>query len=58
MLVFKKKKNTASVFTALEPICDLSNPKNEKLLTRSTSLFSTRPEYLKWFKKYKVNGIK
>jgi hypothetical protein len=55
MLVFKKKRNTTSVFTALEPFCDLRDPKNEKLLTQRPSIFSNRPEYLRWFKKYKVN---
>lgn len=55
MLVFKKKKNTTSVFTALEPFCDLRDPKNEKLLTHKPSLFSNRPDYLRWFKKYKVS---
>jgi hypothetical protein len=54
MLVFKKKKNSASVFTALEPFCDLRDPKNEKLLTHRPSIFSNRPDYLRWFKKYKV----
>ncbi|KAL0135608.1 CNH domain-containing protein [Mucor lusitanicus] len=53
MLVFKKKKNTTSVFTALEPFCDLRDPKNEKLLTHRPSIFSNRPDYLRWFKKYK-----
>jgi hypothetical protein len=54
MLVYKKKKKTSSVFTALEPFCDLRDPRNEKLLTPRTSLFSNKPEYLRWFKKYKV----
>ncbi|KAI7901525.1 CNH domain-containing protein [Cokeromyces recurvatus] len=53
LLVFKKKKNTTSVFTALEPFCDLRDPKNEKLLTHRPSIFSNRAEYLRWFKKYK-----
>ncbi|KAI8098132.1 CNH domain-containing protein [Gilbertella persicaria] len=53
MLVFKKKKNTTSVFTALEPFCDLRDPKNEKHLTHRPSIFSNRPDYLRWFKKYK-----
>ncbi|KAI9275327.1 CNH domain-containing protein [Sporodiniella umbellata] len=53
MLVYKKKKKTSSVFTALEPFCDLRDSKNEKLLTPRTSLFSNKPEYLRWFKKYK-----
>ncbi|CEI88286.1 hypothetical protein RMCBS344292_02677 [Rhizopus microsporus] len=53
MLVYKKKKKTSSVFTALEPFCDLRDPRNEKLLTPRTSLFSNKPEYLRWFKKYK-----
>jgi hypothetical protein len=57
MLVFKKKKNTTSVFTALEPFCDLRDPKNEKLLTHKPSLFSNRPDYLRWFKKYKVISV-
>ncbi len=55
MLVYKKKKKTSSVFTALEPFCDLRDPKNEKLLTPRTSLFSNKPEYLRWFKKYKAS---
>lgn len=54
MLVFKKKKNTSSVFVALEPFCDLRDPKNDKLLTQRPSIFSNRPDYLRWFKKYKV----
>ncbi|KAI9351655.1 CNH domain-containing protein [Pilaira anomala] len=53
MLVYKKKKNTSSVFVALEPFCDLRNPKNEKFLTVRPSLFNTRLDYLKWFKRYK-----
>ncbi|CAO3703395.1 unnamed protein product [Rhizopus stolonifer] len=53
MLVYKKKKNTSSMFTALEPCCDLRDPKNEKLLTPRSSLFSNKPDYLRWFKKYK-----
>ncbi|KAI9475977.1 MAG: CNH domain-containing protein [Benjaminiella poitrasii] len=53
LLVFKKKKNTTSVFTALEPFCDLRDPKNEKLLTHRPSIFSNRADYLRWFKKYK-----
>ncbi|KAG2231389.1 hypothetical protein INT48_004424 [Thamnidium elegans] len=53
MLVYKKKRNTTSVFVALEPFCDLRDPKNEKALTQRASIFSTRIDYLKWFKKYK-----
>ncbi|KAI8341006.1 CNH domain-containing protein [Choanephora cucurbitarum] len=53
MLVFKKKKNTTSVFTALEPFCDLRDPRNEKHLTHRPSIFNNRPDYLRWFKKYK-----
>lgn len=55
MLVYKKKKKTSSVFTALEPCCDLRDPKNEKLLIPRSSLFNSKPDYLRWFKKYKVN---
>lgn len=58
MLVYKKKKNTSSVFVALEPFCDLRNPKNEKFLTVRPSLFNTRLDYLKWFKRYKVKEKK
>lgn len=54
MLVFKKKKNSTSVFTAIEPFCNLRDSKNEKLLTHRPSIFSNRPDYLRWFKKYKV----
>lgn len=57
MLVFKKKKNTSSVFVSLEPFCDLRDPKNEKLLTYRPSLFG-KPDYLRWFKKYKVKKKK
>ncbi|CEP19085.1 hypothetical protein [Parasitella parasitica] len=53
MLVYKKKKNTTSVFTALEPLCDLRDPRNEELLTHKSSIFNNRPAFLRWFKKYK-----
>ncbi|KAF7730944.1 RHO1 GDP-GTP exchange protein 2 [Apophysomyces ossiformis] len=52
LLVYKKKKNTSSIFTALEPICDLRDPKNEKLLTQRTGFLGQRSSP-SWFKKYK-----
>ncbi|KAG0184514.1 RHO1 GDP-GTP exchange protein 2 [Apophysomyces sp. BC1034] len=52
LLVYKKKKNTSSIFTALEPICDLRDPKNEKLLTQRTGFLGQRSTP-SWFKKYK-----
>lgn len=55
LLVYKRKKNTASVFMALEPTCNLRDSRNEKLLTKSTSFFGTKPDYSRWFKKYQVH---
>jgi hypothetical protein len=55
LVVYMKRKNTNSVFTALEPSCgDLRDPKNAKML-------SSRPGFLNrggstWFKHYKVNS--
>ncbi|KAG2185648.1 hypothetical protein INT44_002441 [Umbelopsis vinacea] len=52
LVVYMKRKNTNSVFTALEPSCgDLRDPKNAKMLTN-------RPGFLgrggsTWFKHYK-----
>ncbi|CAM0136841.1 Rho guanine nucleotide exchange factor [Umbelopsis sp. WA50703] len=52
LVVYMKRKNTNSVFTALEPSCgDLRDPKNAKMLT-------SRPGFLNrggstWFKHYK-----
>ncbi|GAB5593532.1 RHO1 GDP-GTP exchange protein 2 [Umbelopsis nana] len=52
LVVYMKRKNTNSVFTALEPSCgDLRDPKNAKML-------SSRPGFLNrggstWFKHYK-----
>ncbi|KAI8384468.1 CNH domain-containing protein [Radiomyces spectabilis] len=52
LLVYKKKKNTSSVFTALQPICDLRDPKNHKYLTQRTGFLGQRSS-LSWFEKYK-----
>ncbi|CAO3589804.1 unnamed protein product [Absidia cylindrospora] len=51
LLVYKKKKNTSSTFSALEPICDLRNPRNEKLLTQRTGFLGQRSN-VSWFRKY------
>lgn len=53
LVVYMKRRNTNSVFTAVEPSCgDLRDPKNAKMLT-------SRPGFLNrggstWFKHYKV----
>ncbi|KAI8138328.1 CNH domain-containing protein [Fennellomyces sp. T-0311] len=53
LVVYKKKKSTSSVFVAVEPICDLRDPKSEKLLTQRTGLFSRGTSSHSWFKTYK-----
>ncbi|KAI9305392.1 CNH domain-containing protein [Cunninghamella echinulata] len=52
LLIYKKKKNASSVFSALEPICDLRDPRNERLLTQRTGFLGQRSNQ-SWFKKYK-----
>ncbi|KAI9253531.1 CNH domain-containing protein [Phascolomyces articulosus] len=52
LVVYKKKKSTSSVFVAMEPICDLRDPRSERLLTQRTGLFSSRGSNHSWFKTY------
>jgi hypothetical protein len=54
LLVYKKKKNTSSTFSALEPICDLRDPRNERLLTQRTGFLGQRSN-TSWFRKYLVS---
>ncbi|KAI7887930.1 CNH domain-containing protein [Mucor mucedo] len=53
LVIFKKKKNTMSIFTCLEPIYDLRDPKNEKYITQKTGFLMTSRSSHAWFKKYK-----
>ncbi|GAA5798902.1 hypothetical protein HPULCUR_004309 [Helicostylum pulchrum] len=53
LVLFKKKKNTMSIFTCLEPLYDLRDRKNQKYITQKTGfLLSSRSNH-SWFKKYK-----
>lgn len=54
LVVFKKKKNTTSIFTALEPLYDLRNPKNQKYITQKAGFMMGRKSNHSWFKKYNV----
>lgn len=54
LVVFKKKKNTTSIFTCLEPIYDLRDPKNQKYITQKTGFMMSSRSNHSWFKKYKV----
>lgn len=54
LVVFKKKKNTSSIFTALEPVLDLRDPKNQKYITQKTGFMLGNRSNHSWFKKYKV----
>lgn len=57
IVLFKKKKNTMSIFTCLEPLYDLRDAKNQKYITQKTGfLLSSRSSH-SWFKKYKVKKI-
>ncbi|KAI9478501.1 MAG: CNH domain-containing protein [Benjaminiella poitrasii] len=53
LLIFKKKKNTSSIFTTLEPIYDLRDPKNQKYITLKTGFMLGNRSNHSWFKKYK-----
>ncbi|KAI8637500.1 CNH domain-containing protein [Parasitella parasitica] len=53
LVVFKKKKNTSSVFTSLEPHLDLRDPKNHKYLVQKTGFMIGNRSSHSWFKKYK-----
>lgn len=53
LVVYRRKKGTSSFFVALEPACDLRDPRNVKLLTQRTG-FLGRGSSHSWFKKYKV----
>lgn len=54
LVVYKKKKNTSSIFTCVEPIYDLRDPKNQKYITQKTGFMRTNRSSHSWFKKYKV----
>lgn len=54
LVVYKKKKNTSSIFTSLEPILDLRDPKNQKYITQKTGFKLGNRSSHSWFKKYKV----
>ncbi|KAK4519118.1 uncharacterized protein ATC70_009349 [Mucor velutinosus] len=53
LVVFKKKKNTSSIFTSLEPTLDLRDPKNQKYITQKTGFKLGNRSSHSWFKKYK-----
>ncbi|KAI9012022.1 CNH domain-containing protein [Phycomyces nitens] len=52
LMLFMKRKTNQSWFTVMEPVADLRDPKNAKLLPQKTGMFSTKTSQL-WFKKYK-----
>ncbi|KAI8380251.1 CNH domain-containing protein [Blakeslea trispora] len=53
LLIYKKKKNTSSVFTALEPLYDLRDPRNQKyIVPKAGFMMGSRLSHA-WFKKYK-----
>lgn len=54
LVVYKKKKNTSSIFTCVEPTLDLRDPKNQKYITQKTGFMRTSRSSYSWFKKYKV----
>lgn len=54
LVVYKKKKNTSSIFTALEPLYDLSEPKNQKYISQTRTFMLGHRSNHAWFKKYKV----
>ncbi|ORZ21220.1 CNH domain-domain-containing protein [Absidia repens] len=51
LLVYKKKKGASSTFSALEPLCDLRDSRNEKFLTQRTGFLGQRSN-TSWFRKY------
>ncbi|KAI8973277.1 CNH domain-containing protein [Mycotypha africana] len=53
LVLFKKKKNTSSIFTALEPLYDLRDPKNQKYIGQKPGFKLTNRSNHSWFKKYK-----
>ncbi|EPB91562.1 hypothetical protein HMPREF1544_01484 [Mucor circinelloides 1006PhL] len=53
LVVFKKKKNTSSIFTSLEPTLDLRDPKNQKYIAQKTGFKIGHRSSHSWFKKYK-----
>ncbi|OBZ84067.1 Rho1 guanine nucleotide exchange factor 1 [Choanephora cucurbitarum] len=53
LLIYKKKKNTSSVFTALEPMYDLRDPRNQKYIVPKTGFMMGSRSSHAWFKKYK-----
>lgn len=57
LVVYKKKKNTSSIFTCLEPIYDLRDPRNQKYITQKSGFMMGNRSSHSWFKKYKVNSI-
>jgi len=56
-VVFKKKKNTSSIFTSLEPTLDLRDPKNQKYIAQKTGFKIGHRSSHSWFKKYKVYTV-
>lgn len=55
LVIFKKKRNTSSTFTALQPAYDLRDPKNQKYITQKTGFMIGRGSNHSWFKKYKAS---
>ncbi|CEI92519.1 hypothetical protein RMCBS344292_06775 [Rhizopus microsporus] len=53
LVVYKKKKNTSSIFTCLEPLYDLRDSKNQKYITPKTGFKLGGRSHHAWFKKYK-----
>ncbi|KAL9560055.1 hypothetical protein MBANPS3_000120 [Mucor bainieri] len=53
LVVFKKKKNTSSIFSSLEPTLDLRDPRNQKYITQKTGFKLGNRSSHSWFKKYK-----
>jgi hypothetical protein len=56
LVVFKKKKNGSSIFTVLQPLYDLSDPKNEVCITYRR-FWSTGPSH-PWFRVYKASQLR
>lgn len=54
LLVYKKKKNTSSTFSAIEPMYDLRDPRNEGILQKKNGLLGQRAN-TPWFKKFLVS---
>ncbi|KAL0081610.1 CNH domain-containing protein [Phycomyces blakesleeanus] len=52
LMLYMRRKNNQSLFSVMEPIADLRDPKNAKLMPQRSGLFSQKSPQL-WFKKYK-----